>query len=70
MDEKGRSRKTVTVEEIVYVKERIKHFNREGSEYWDEISIPDLVEKQVEIDRIEYLCPHCSETKSVDTEIL
>ena len=69
MEEGSRSRETVKVEEVVYVKERIKHFNREGSEYWDEISVPDLVVKEVEVDRVEYLCPQCSETKSVDTPV-
>lgn len=69
MKEIGRSRETATVEEVVYVKERIKHFNREGSEYWADVNIPDLVEKQVEIDRIKFFCEECNEEKIVDEQI-
>jgi uncharacterized UBP type Zn finger protein len=69
MKETGRSRETITIEEVVYKKERIKHFNREGSEYWAEVDIPDLVEKQVEVDRIHYVCDTCNEAKTVDEPV-
>lgn len=70
MTEKGRSRETKTVEEIVYVKERIKHFNREGSEYWAEIDVPDLVEKQVEVERVNFVCAQCGEEKTIEERVL
>lgn len=69
MQETSRSRETTTVEEVIYVKERIKHFNREGSEYWADVNIPDLIEKQVEVNRITYFCSQCNEEKSVDEPI-
>lgn len=52
-----------TVEEVVYVKQRIKHFNREGSEYWDEVSVPDLVEREVTRRYTEWQCEHCGRTR-------
>ncbi len=69
MKETGRTRGKTTIEEVVYKKERIKHFNREGSEYWAEVNIPDLVEKEVEVDRIDYLCDQCNEKKTVEEPI-
>lgn len=69
MKETGRSREKAMVEVVVYVKERIKHFNREGSEYWADVNIPDLVEKEVDIDRITYFCAQCNEEKTLDEEL-
>lgn len=69
MDEVERSRDTTTIEEVVYAKERIKHFDRNGSEYWAEVSVPELVEKQVEVERIRYLCPECNENKTVEEPV-
>ncbi len=69
MEETGRSRETTTIEEVVYVKERIKHFNREGSEYWADMKIPDLVEKEVEIEHIQYCCPQCNEEKTINEQL-
>lgn len=69
MKEAKRSRVTATVEEVVYVQERIKHFDRNGSEYWAEMKIPDLIEKQVEVDRVIYTCEACNEQKTVDKEL-
>ena len=68
MEQVRRVRTRKTVEEVVYVKERIKHFNREGSEYWAEVEVPDIVEKEVELDSVEYKCKECGETKVVDEE--
>lgn len=70
MTETGRVRSSVKIEEIVYKKERIKHFDREGSEYWAEIEVPDLVEKEVDVDRINYTCHECTENKTVEKRIL
>lgn len=54
---------TETVEEVVYVKQRIKHFNREGSEYWDEVSVPDLVEREVTRCCVEWVCRSGGKTR-------
>jgi hypothetical protein len=51
------------VEEVVHVVERIKHFDREGSEFWTEMKVPDIVVKEVSRWRIEYRCPVCGERR-------
>ncbi|MFQ5511460.1 MAG: hypothetical protein ACE5EO_06380 [Candidatus Krumholzibacteriia bacterium] len=68
MKQVGLTRTSRTVEEVVYVKERIKHFNREGSEYWAEVNVPDIVEKTQEMNRIEYSCDECGESAVVEEE--
>jgi ribosomal protein L24 len=68
MVETNRSNETITVEEVVYVKEKIKHFDREGSEYWAETNIPDIIEKKVNIVRVTYFCEQCNETKTEDLQ--
>ena len=54
-----------TVEEVVYSKQKIKHFDRHGSEFWDEIEVPDIVEREVEVIEIAYRCAECGEQKTV-----
>ena len=67
--EVSRTRSTSIVENVIYRKERIKHFNREGSEFWTEIKIPDIEEKRVEMERIEYHCDECGENKTLEEEV-
>jgi hypothetical protein len=57
------SRKTIseTSEDVVYRRERIKHFDREGSEFWTEIDVPDLIERKFEIDLVVLQCSTCAE---------
>lgn len=55
-------------EDVVYVRQRIKHFNREGSEFWAEIDVPDIVERMVEIEIVEYRCDDCREVATVRQE--
>ena len=69
MQESGRKRFKDTLEEVVYVKQKIKHFDRNGSEYWAEIDIPDVLEREAEVDRIEYHCEQCNETKVITEEV-
>jgi len=66
-DAKEVSRRSVQehVEDVVYQKERIKHFDREGSEFWAEIDVPTIVEREVAIEIIEFRCDVCGETKVV-----
>lgn len=68
MREVSRRRISETTEEVVYVRQRIKHFTREGSEFWAEVDIPDLIEKTVEVDIVEYRCDNCQETATVRVE--
>jgi hypothetical protein len=51
------------VEEVVHVIERIKHFDREGSEFWTEMKVPDLVMREVVRWRLEYHCSTCGERR-------
>jgi len=52
-------------EEVVYRKQKIKHFNREGSEYWAEVEVPDLVEKKVSYAIVDYRCDQCGAAASI-----
>lgn len=67
--EVARVRTEEMVEKVIYVKQKIKHFNREGSEFWTEIEVPDLLETRIEKDRVEYVCDQCSETRVVEQEV-
>ena len=69
MREHARSRHKEIIEDVVYTKQKIKHFDRNGSEYWAETNIPDLVEKTVEFDKVEYICEPCDERQTVKEEI-
>ena len=53
------------VEDVVYTKQKIKHFNREGSEFWKEVEMPDFVECEVEVDLVEYVCEGCQKRHQV-----
>ncbi|MEZ5843955.1 MAG: hypothetical protein R3D27_09495 [Hyphomicrobiaceae bacterium] len=54
-----------TIEDIGYAKERIKHFDREGSEFWAEIDVPVIVERTHDIEVIEYVCDHCGDRREL-----
>ncbi|TVR99176.1 MAG: hypothetical protein EA406_04200 [Rhodospirillales bacterium] len=59
LTERSRQRLHQRIEQVVYIKQRIKHFNREGSEFWTDMEIPDLVETDVEVDEFEVACGAC-----------
>jgi hypothetical protein len=69
MQETARSTLLETVEEVVYIKQRIKHFNREGSEFWTEIDVPDIVERSATFETVEFQCPTCGELHSLRNEL-
>lgn len=69
MREESRTRHRETVEEVVYTVQKIKHFDRHGSEFWAETNIPDLVEKVVEYDQVQFLCDACGEEKLVREDL-
>ena len=60
--EVSRTRVRDTVEDVRYVKQMVKHFNREGSEFYKEMAMPEFVEREVEFDRVEYRCDQCGRT--------
>jgi hypothetical protein len=59
--ETSRKRVKEAVEDVVYKKERIKHFDREGSEFWTEIEVPDIVVRELDVEVVEYRCDQCGE---------
>ena len=61
----ARERKRETVEDVVYVEQTIKKFNREGSENMETARIPEFVEREVEVDIVTYRCEETNETKEV-----
>lgn len=65
LSEQQRRRTTARLERVVYVKQRIKHFNREGSEYWTEMEVPDLVEAEVAVDELALECSRCGHVQRV-----
>jgi len=65
----SRKRFVETVEDVAYVKRRIKQFTREGAEHWGEIEIPEVVERKVQLEEIEYVCDQCDERKTIKIEI-
>jgi len=67
--EVSRQRENRVVEKVVYKTERIKHFNREGSEFWGEVKVPDIEEQEVEMECISYVCDQCNESTVVEEEV-
>jgi uncharacterized UBP type Zn finger protein len=61
----SRSRVRETVEDVIYVTQTIKKFNREGSENMETVRIPEFVERVVEVDIVVYACDECNETETV-----
>ena len=59
VQELSRQRIRETIENVVYVEQRIKKFNREGSENMEVIRIPEFEEQLVEVDIVEYNCSQC-----------
>ncbi len=48
-----------TVEDVIYVEQKIKKFNREGSESMETVRIPEFQERDVSVDLVEYQCQTC-----------
>jgi hypothetical protein len=65
MQEVSRQSVQETIEDVIYQKERIKHFDREGSEFWTEIDVPIIAERETTVEIIEYRCCLCGDVKTV-----
>jgi hypothetical protein len=63
--EVSRERILETTEEVVYKIQKIKKFNREGSENMETVRIPEFIERQVEVELIRYACDQCGSTDVV-----
>lgn len=59
MQEAGSRDDTVDEEVVVYRTQRIKHFDREGCEYWAETRMPDIEIRTVAYRVTAYRCPNC-----------
>jgi len=57
--ERSRETRTEVRESVIYNKQKIKHFDREGSEFWTEISVPDLVEETSYLNVLTLICSDC-----------
>jgi hypothetical protein len=60
--EVSRKRIRETVEEVVYVIQKIKKFNREGAENMETAKVPEFVEREVEVDLVHLVCDQCNWT--------
>jgi uncharacterized UBP type Zn finger protein len=67
--EVARKRIRETVEDVVYVIQKIKKFNREGSENMETVKVPEFVEREFEMDVVEYVCDQCGTTQTVREEV-
>jgi hypothetical protein len=63
--EVSRDRVLETVEDVVYKIQKIKKFNREGSENMETIKVPEFIERQVEVELVRYACDQCGSTEVV-----
>lgn len=54
-----------TIEDVVYVEQKIKKFNREGAENMEIVRIPEFEERDVTFDLVEYRCQSCGWTQAV-----
>jgi uncharacterized UBP type Zn finger protein len=63
--EVSRDRVRETVEDVVYVIQKIKKFNREGAENMETVKIPEFVERAVDVDLVRYACDQCGSTETV-----
>src|SRR5947209_6093214 len=55
------------VEDVVYKIQRIKKFNREGAETMETVKIPEFVEREVDVEIIDYVCDECGTTHTIRT---
>ena len=60
--EVARERVREIVEDVVYRIQKIKKFNREGAENLETVKIPEFVEREVEVDLVQYACDQCGTT--------
>lgn len=61
VSEVSRRRVRETIEDVVYVEQKIKKFNREGSENMETIRVPEFEERTVDVDLVEYRCESCGQ---------
>ncbi len=61
----SRERHTEIVEDVIYVEQKIKKFDREGSERIELAKMPEFVEREVEFFRVTYRCDACGHCEPV-----
>jgi hypothetical protein len=69
MQAAGSRDETVDEEVVVYRTQRIKHFDREGCEYWAEVRMPDIEIRKVACRVTTYSCPNCGASRDERTTI-
>lgn len=65
VQEVSRAQARETIEEVVYVEQKIKKFNREGAENMETIRIPEFEEREVSVDLVKYTCESCGWSQTV-----
>jgi hypothetical protein len=65
VSEVSRQQVRETIEDVIYVEQKIKKFNREGSENMETIRIPEFEEREVCVDLVEYQCAGCGWKQTV-----
>jgi hypothetical protein len=65
--ETSRRRVRELVEDVIYKIQRIKKFNREGSETMETVKIPEFVEHEVDVEIVDYACDECGTTHTIRT---
>jgi hypothetical protein len=59
MREVAQTRERISEEVVVYRPQRIKHFDREGSEYWAEVKMPDIELRDCNYAVVDWRCDAC-----------
>ncbi len=67
--EVARQRECEVIEDVVYVEQTIKKFNREGAENLEIVKIPEFLEREVEFDLVEYICDICNTTQTLRQDL-
>ena len=63
--EVSRDRVRETIEDVTYVEQTIKKFNREGSENMEKIRIPEFTTREIDVDLVTYVCDETNEVRTV-----
>ena len=59
MREVSRKRVSEVIEEVIYVEQKIKKFDREGSETIELARMPEFVEREIEYHAVTFGCDAC-----------
>jgi hypothetical protein len=64
----SRERATEVIEEVIYVEQKIKKFDREGSETIELAKMPEFVEREIEYHMVTFGCDACGHRSVIRDE--